>query len=223
MEQTDKSQKAGLSALREATATLAALRRTLGEASQGKCVLWVDDQPANNELPRRLLEQGGASVIIALSTDEARAALESRKVAVDLVISDMSRDGNSLAGIELLNYVQHGTRMTPTIVYSDNPLAETHREDIRAVGGIGPLVGPQSLMDAIASVLTAKKPNAEHGERRVTACGRAATRASCSALGGQTGADGEVIEHGVDRALAGLISDSSVDHRSFEPLIWVCR
>jgi len=159
MEMDNGEHRTNLAALREATATLAGLRRTLGDSSRGKCILWVDDQPDNNDLPRRLLEQEGAAIKLALSTDDARTVLTERASAVDLVISDMSRGDRPLAGLEMIEYVRDLNRGIPVLIYSDSPLAEERRKQIQVLGGIGPLVGPQSLLDMIASTLTVKKPN----------------------------------------------------------------
>lgn len=62
-------------------------------------VLWVDDWPENNEVERRFLRRAGATVVNALTTDDALRELRSDDV--DLVITDFDRDGNLRAGIEL--------------------------------------------------------------------------------------------------------------------------
>ncbi len=52
-------------------------------------VLWVDDQPEKNDLPRKFLETLHVQVTIARSTDEAMRALKRRPF--DLIISDVWR------------------------------------------------------------------------------------------------------------------------------------
>jgi len=126
------------------------MRRTLGTCCCGKRIVWVDDHPDNNRIPRRLLEDGGAALVLALSTKEASSLLERPKDTVHLVISDMGRGDDQLAGIELLEYLRKATIQLPVIIYSDNPMADARREEIRRLGGIGPILGPENLIECIS-------------------------------------------------------------------------
>lgn len=69
------------------------LRRAQRVASvlRGAQVLWVDDNPDNNNYERGVLQSLGIVVDLARSTDKALAMLRSKKY--DAVISDMERDG----------------------------------------------------------------------------------------------------------------------------------
>jgi CheY-like chemotaxis protein len=67
----------------------------------GAQILWVDDHPENNTNERRMLQALRIFVDEARSTDQAMALLE--RAHYDLVISDMERNGNKEAGIELLS------------------------------------------------------------------------------------------------------------------------
>jgi hypothetical protein len=71
----------------------------------------------------------------------------------------MSRGDNQLAGIEVLKYLQKSELHMPVIIYSDSPLAKAHCKDIHRLGGIGPLVGPQSLIECIKAVLSTSNLN----------------------------------------------------------------
>jgi hypothetical protein len=77
----------------------AALRRAVrvAPAIVDANVLWVDDQPENNDLPRRFLETLHVKVTIARSTEEATRAL--KRMPFDLIISDVSRPKDP--GLEL--------------------------------------------------------------------------------------------------------------------------
>jgi len=153
MKRRDHPQHTALSAIREAAAALADMRRTLGGSSAGKCVLWVDDHPGNNDIPRRLLEDAGASVELALSTAEAISRLEGRAGRVDLVISDMGQGENSIAGIELLRFLHRAGMCLPVIIYSDSPKAQERRGEIENLGAVGPVLGPKNLIAAVSRLL----------------------------------------------------------------------
>jgi len=69
----------------------AALRRSIrvAPAIVDANVLWVDDEPKNNDLPRQFLETLHVRVTIARSTEEAMRAL--KRMPFDLIISDVWR------------------------------------------------------------------------------------------------------------------------------------
>ena len=70
------------------------------EVFRGARILWVDDAPLNNVGEIDLMEQLGARVSIRKSTAEAQEALSRRRY--DLILSDMTRDGDPTAGLALL-------------------------------------------------------------------------------------------------------------------------
>jgi DNA-binding NtrC family response regulator len=113
----------------------------------------VDDHPDNNTIPRRLMEEGGATVIIANSTEEAMSIVERRRSTASLVISDMARGDRQLAGIELLELLRSAGVHVPLIVYSDNADARRCHAQIQRLGGIGPVVGMRSLAAAMSRIL----------------------------------------------------------------------
>jgi CheY-like chemotaxis protein len=78
-------------------------------------ILWVDDHPENNLNERRMLRQLKAEVDIARSTEEALVMLSGGRY--DVVISDMARDGNPTAGLELLKELRKDGKTTPVIFY----------------------------------------------------------------------------------------------------------
>lgn len=67
----------------------------------GRTILWVDDNPAGNRVERRLLSGLGVVVDIALSNDEAKHVLADPRGGVDLVISDIRREGQE-SGLDLV-------------------------------------------------------------------------------------------------------------------------
>ena len=139
-----------LGAFRDAAATLSALRRTLGNSAKAKRILWVDDHPENNRIPHRLFEDGGALVVSAQSTNEALALLEKPNDGFDLIISDMGRGQNLIAGLELVRWWRNAPVGFPVIISSDSPEADARREELQKLGAIGPVLGPENLIAEIA-------------------------------------------------------------------------
>ena len=87
----------------------------------GKSILWVDDNPTNNELAVRALRKLQMEVEQVTSTEAGLAALRNRHF--DLIISDMGRDGNMRAGYELLEKVRQHNDHIPFLIFagSDTP------------------------------------------------------------------------------------------------------
>jgi CheY-like chemotaxis protein len=64
----------------------------------GASVLWVDNDPKNNRPYAQQLEYGGATVLLALDTEQARTVLDHGDV--DVLISDIGRPERPQAGFE---------------------------------------------------------------------------------------------------------------------------
>lgn len=83
-------------------------------------VLWVDDQPANNEAERDALRPHGLVFDNVVSTREALAQLENERY--DLVITDLARTGSSdasrAAGQDFLAHPALRRAGPPVIVYA---------------------------------------------------------------------------------------------------------
>ncbi|MCL4768603.1 MAG: response regulator [Hyphomicrobiaceae bacterium] len=97
----------------------------------GKLVLWVDDNPANNELAVRALRKFNLEVEQVTSTEAAMAELDKR--VFHLVISDMGRGMNMRAGYELLHLIRESGNQVPFFIFagSDTP---GHRREAAARG-----------------------------------------------------------------------------------------
>ena len=152
MTQESAPKRVGVGSLREAMALLVELRQILGMTASGKMVLWVDDHPENNEIPCAVLQSGGASVCLANSTEEATAHISAAK-SCDLLITDMGRAESPLAGLELVRQLRRESVATPVIVYSDNPEAESRRDELARLGAIGPVLGPRNVISEVARLL----------------------------------------------------------------------
>lgn len=152
MTQEDASKRVGIGGIREAMALLVELRQILGMRASGKTILWVDDHPENNQIPYAVLDGAGAFVCLAHSTQEAAAYMSATR-SCDLLITDMGRAESPLAGLDLVQQLRRSAVSTPVIVYSDNPEAESRRDELAGIGAIGPVLGPRNLISEIARTL----------------------------------------------------------------------
>lgn len=69
----------------------------------GRRILWVDDVPANNRNERRMFRGLGVTSEAVVSTEHAIARLELDESQFDVVLSDMLRDGDPEAGLQLID------------------------------------------------------------------------------------------------------------------------
>lgn len=95
-----------------------AVRRAvrLEEMLKGVRILWVDDNPENNNVERNLLGSLGMSVDLARTTELAMTNL--RQGSYDLVISDMKRSGDDKAGLRLLSEIHSLVKPASVIFYA---------------------------------------------------------------------------------------------------------
>jgi CheY-like chemotaxis protein len=92
----------------------------------GKSILWVDDNPRNNELVVRALKRMQLGVELAESTEAGLTALARRHF--HLVISDMGRGDNMRAGYELLAAIRGAGNMVPFLIFAGSDTPEFRRE-----------------------------------------------------------------------------------------------
>lgn len=77
-------------------------------------ILWVDDHPENNQNERQMFRQLKVEVDNAASTEQALGML--RNGNYDLVFSDMSRDGDTTAGLMFVEQLRE-KHTIPVIFY----------------------------------------------------------------------------------------------------------
>jgi CheY-like chemotaxis protein len=92
----------------------------------GKSVLWVDDNPINNELAVRALRKLNLDIEQATSTEAAMTWIQRRPF--DLVISDMGRGNNMRAGYELLQALRDRGNQVPFFIFAGGDRPEFRRE-----------------------------------------------------------------------------------------------
>lgn len=109
------------------------IRRSVGRAFEptvydnliGKRVLWVDDNPDNNELVARALRRLGLDVEQVTSTETALGNME--RSHYDLVISDMGRGSDMQAGYRLLHAIRERGSDVPFAIFAGSDAPEFRR------------------------------------------------------------------------------------------------
>lgn len=117
-------------------------------------VLWVDDQPSNNEEERRLLRPDGIIFDNVVSTAEAIEQLKNE--SYDLVITDLGRRGSSdasaLAGASFIDQAALRSGGPPVIVYA-SAWGLRHADDLRQRGATVVTASRSELLDSVRRLL----------------------------------------------------------------------
>lgn len=106
--------------------------KSLAVEQSAKRILWVDDNPRNNSLFAAALEERGARVDIALSTDDG--LLKFKKQPYDLVLSDMGRPEGEKAGIDLTKRLKAISPATPVFIFCGSWAARNLRAEALSAG-----------------------------------------------------------------------------------------
>jgi CheY-like chemotaxis protein len=114
-------------------------------------VLWVDDKPAGNINERHALQAVGITFVIAASTDDALRRVDEE--SFDLIISDMSRPGDSRAGYTLLDKLRAAGDRTPFIIYTNT---RKPKDEAQQKGVIGYTNRANQLFELVLSALGSK-------------------------------------------------------------------
>ena len=141
------------------TAELSKLNEILNRAFEpeqqallvGKAILWVDDNPANNDSEATALRKIGLVVDQVLSTAEGLQAL--KRHPYDLVISDMGRGAEKFAGYQLLDAIRADKNQVPFIIYSAEGSKSAHRTSAINRSALGSTDYPHELLDLIVTEL----------------------------------------------------------------------
>lgn len=92
----------------------------LRDLLRGSRILWIDDYPTANAAIHRFLNEYGVVIDKATTTDEAIMALRWSSPAFEVVISDMARQGNGVAGLELLEKIRELPKPREIILFVAN-------------------------------------------------------------------------------------------------------
>lgn len=105
-------------------------------------ILWVDDHPENNVEEKRFLEGQRMAVYNVTSSDDALELLAMYRY--DAVVSDMGRNGNPLAGLDLVKAMRARGDHTPFYLYTILP-SRAQRDLLAQYGGQGVAVTSEGL------------------------------------------------------------------------------
>lgn len=112
-------------------------------------ILWVDDNPDNNKHEATYFENRDYGVYSALTTEDALTLL--RLYHYDVVISDMGRGDDPLAGLRLLEAMRAAGNETPFILYTiiSN---EAKQQLIQEKGGLTVTIEPEVLFETVTNL-----------------------------------------------------------------------
>lgn len=113
----------------------------------GKAVLWVDDNPTNNELAVTALKKFGLDIELATSTEAALAAVQRR--TFDLVISDMGRGPDLRAGYALLRSLRDSGSEVPFFIFAGSDTPEFRQ----AAAAQGAQLSTNDMLELVANVV----------------------------------------------------------------------
>lgn len=117
---------------------------------RGLTVLWVDNHPENNVRERSSLESLGVRIILAGSNNEALEMV--RRQPPDLIISDMKRHRELVAGYALLDSLRQSGTAIPVVIYSGSKQPERVAE-ARRLGAVACTNDPAELFNYVLAAL----------------------------------------------------------------------
>ena len=119
-------------------------------------ILWVDDNPSNNDKERAYFEANKIAVYPVESTEKAIRLLSLYQYQA--VISDMGRQDDKLAGIHLLEQMRNAENNTAFVLYTWHSTPELEKE-IADLGGQAVAVDSQSLYKHVESYINSPQEN----------------------------------------------------------------
>lgn len=109
-------------------------------------LLWVDDHPENNNVEKAFLEKHNITVYQVTSTEAALTSLSLYQY--EAIISDMGRDREVLAGLDLLKTLRERGNQTPFLMYTI-VLTQTQQTLLDKYQGQGVAVEPEKLYQLV--------------------------------------------------------------------------
>lgn len=118
-------------------------------------ILWVDDHPSNNALEVDSLRRRRVAVHLTKSTDDALKLLGINRY--DLVVSDLGRGEDRLAGLKMIDAMKHRGMTVPVIIYTVRPKDRAGQEELRrlsaSAGAKALAVTPEEVRASISGQL----------------------------------------------------------------------
>jgi DNA-binding response OmpR family regulator len=118
-------------------------------------ILWVDDHPSNNALEVEELRRRRIAVHLTRSTDDALKLLGINRYK--LVVSDLGRGEDRLAGVKMIAAMKQRGMTVPVIIYTVRPKDSSGQERLRRLvagaGASGLAVTPEEVRSTISRQL----------------------------------------------------------------------
>jgi DNA-binding response OmpR family regulator len=119
-------------------------------------ILWVDDHPSNNELEIAAFKQHRIAVHLAESTEDALKLLAMNRYP--LVISDLGRGEDRLAGLNMIGALKQRGIRVPVVIYTVRPQdragQKAQRQMVADAGAADLAVTPQEVRAKVLKRLT---------------------------------------------------------------------
>ena len=119
-------------------------------------ILWVDDHPSNNRPEIAIFRQHRIAVHLAESTADALKLIAMNRYA--LLISDLGRGEDRLAGLKMIAAMKERRMTVPVIIYTIRPAdragQEAQRRMVAAAGAVDLAVTPQEARTKVLARLT---------------------------------------------------------------------
>lgn len=117
----------------------------------GARILWVDDNPGHNRYEQALFEDVGAIFDNVISNDQAHAAIG--KVAYDLIVSDIARNGEGSAksGLAFAKAIPQESPRIPILFYVESVTRSIPE------GAFGITNRPEELVHLVLDVLARQR------------------------------------------------------------------
>ena len=125
------------------------IRHVVRKAHSKPKILWVDDHPRTREAS--MLENVGCIVRTVTSTEAALETIAREKHAI--VITDMERDKNPTAGLDLLRRLREAESDVQTIVYTSSRSVSHYGDEARKIGATLCTAGLLTLLEGIYQLL----------------------------------------------------------------------
>jgi CheY-like chemotaxis protein len=129
----------------------------LKEIASSFRILWIDDFPSNNKSIMDIYKTIGIKFDIAIDNEYALELLEKNKYKYNLVITDMGRQSNNMAGISLIKNINKMSinPKLPVILYASQKAIDMYGSLARAEGALYVTSSAKDLVMAINQIIVA--------------------------------------------------------------------
>ncbi|HVM37940.1 MAG TPA: response regulator [Sphingomicrobium sp.] len=123
-------------------------------------ILWVDDNPANNRLEVEAFKRRKIAVHLAESTDDALKLLTMNDYR--LVVSDLGRGDDRLAGVRMTQIMRQQGIEVPVIIYTIRPdgrrQQEAQRQLVASAGATDLALTPHEVRSKVLGLIESGSP-----------------------------------------------------------------